>query len=935
MALKHDAQGFLLGEPLDMGRAVNSIEAIQRDVAAIRVALTAGRPAAARDITGPGTTPAVATPRARNESAKNQGGKQETAATPRARDERGRFAKTEPAIAPAMRSNPAGTMAAATFPQSRQEIAGNSREASGNHLGDGDMPMAQPAAFPRQQSRGVAAAPRTQTERGRSAHADDAIAPPKRSTPATQRDAQGRRFAGPGQDEGGRARPPVGDGIIQSAASRIATAVGMIGGMEEADPNVKAMQEVAEPMKRSYEAIFGNRDDRRKEGWWRRIFGELRLFRVESSVFDKEATKRLKAIEGKPAGEIKGSDGLMGGLLGMMGGGKGLLGGLLGLGGGLLKGIGKRLPWIAAIGTLLGFAGDAEAADEDPNLTPAERRKRKFQSGGDAGGKIAGLLGGAKLGAMLGGMVAGPIGAAVGGFLGGAGGYMLGDTFGEKIGEWTQTLVDADIPGLIGEKWGAFTGWASEEWEKATASMGESWSAVTNTMSGWWESFTKAASASWEAITSTFKGVGDAFIQMMKDKFGVDLPAIGEKIKKAAAYGADAVQENAGLVNKWVKDKTGVDVAGGIRTGIDRAGSAAESVKNRVADAAKIGMDAAPKLLKSAKSGLSRAYDKAVDFTSRNAVEPVAGSVSDLIHMGESKRRGYNDYNRGSDKWSASNKANIDLEGMTIGEIMDKQALPRGDKDRLFAVGKYQAIPATLKGAVKALGLDTQQKFTPEVQERIFSEYLATGKKGRGSLENYVKTGKGSADEAVHAIAQEWASVESPKLGRGVYDGVGTNSAHIKSKSMLPAVEAARQKYAQLREQGIGEKEAYATALGAATASTPAQMEASARMPPDTSAKPSELPATAAPSAAVPQWKLLPVTASMPDTVASPTPGLPKIPAIHQYPPIADAPQAQMPINLGGSRQIVVASTPPADAGQDLTDRNIAHIVTGGYSQRL
>jgi hypothetical protein len=232
-------------------------------------------------------------------------------------------------------------------------------------------------------------------------------------------------------------------------------------------------------------------------------------------------------------------------------------------------------------------------------------------------------------------------------------------------------------------------------------------------------------------------------------------------------------------------------------------------------------------LAKGAYEGAKAGYEKAVDYTSRNIVEPLAqgyegvkGSVSDLIHMGESKRRGYNDYNRGSDRRAGSNKANLDLSNMTLAEILEKQALPIGHPDRLFAVGKYQVIPATMKDAIQKLGVDTQQKFTPALQEKLFTEYLATGKKGRGALENYIKSGKGSPEKAAHAIAQEWASVESPVLGRGVYDGVGNNSAHIKSKAMLPAIEAARQKYAELKAQGMGDKEAYATALGSTPTTT-------------------------------------------------------------------------------------------------------------------
>lgn len=42
MALKHDAQGFLTGDPIDIGRALKVWDDIHEDVRAIRRALTSG-----------------------------------------------------------------------------------------------------------------------------------------------------------------------------------------------------------------------------------------------------------------------------------------------------------------------------------------------------------------------------------------------------------------------------------------------------------------------------------------------------------------------------------------------------------------------------------------------------------------------------------------------------------------------------------------------------------------------------------------------------------------------------------------------------------------------------------------------------------------------------------------------------------------------------
>ena len=81
-------------------------------------------------------------------------------------------------------------------------------------------------------------------------------------------------------------------------------------------------------------------------------------------------------------------------------------------------------------------------------------------------------------------------------------------------------------------------------------------------------------------------------------------------------------------------------------------------------------------------------------MTKHDSSSPVTGNedLATLIHLGESKRRGYNDYNRGSSKNAPSNKENIKLTDMTLEEIMRKQQLPLMNPDRLLAVGKYQVI---------------------------------------------------------------------------------------------------------------------------------------------------------------------------------------------------------------------------------------------------
>jgi uncharacterized protein YjbJ (UPF0337 family) len=495
-------------------------------------------------------------------------------------------------------------------------------------------------------------------------------------------------------------------------------------------------------------------------------------------------------------------------------------------------------------------------------------------------------LGGLGRGAFrLGGGLLRGAGRMGGGLLRGAGQLGLLATAGlggYQIGEWlNENAINPLVQRVTGDKSATLGTWLYEK-THVTGADGKEENIVAvyareafTSMSTRWDEMLKDAKSIWQDI----KGKAQELWGDIKDE---------------AASALDTT-------NQAIKDVTGVDV-GAV---VSKAASATVDFASRnviepIANGAKAAGELAGNAWNATKSTVSGAWD-----STKSAFSSAAGSVSELIHMGESKRRGYNDYNRGSDKRAASNKANLDLENMTLGEIMAQQALPVNHKDRLFAVGKYQVVPKTMQGAVKALGLDPNEKFSAELQERIFSEYLATSKKGRGSLERYIKSGKGSAEDAVHDVALEWASVESPKLGRGAYDGVGNNFAHIKSAAMVPAMEAARRKYAELIAQGLDEKTAYATALGI-MGSPPATVTASAvtpPMPPSTSVSPAPLQVPAAP----------------------------KIPVV-QPPSAAPSMASLFPITSTSSSSHTTATAEKPLVGQDVSDRKIAHITTGGIA---
>ncbi|UNW14046.1 hypothetical protein MP631_11135 [Xanthomonas phaseoli pv. phaseoli] len=183
--------------------------------------------------------------------------------------------------------------------------------------------------------------------------------------------------------------------------------------------------------------------------------------------------------------------------------------------------------------------------------------------------------------------------------------------------------------------------------------------------------------------------------------------------------------------------------------------------------------------------------------------------MADLIQRGESGRDNYNAYNRGTyvgadgREHIRGSTGPLDFSGMTVGEVMDSQALPRGDEDRLFAVGRYQVIPSTMKDAVNKLCLERSQEFTPELQDQVFSDYLITHKKS--AVRNYITDASGSSlNSAQKALAQEWASIADPGTGKSYYDKPGgSNHASITSAETEQALNTMRQSYRSAIESGV------------------------------------------------------------------------------------------------------------------------------------
>ena len=174
-----------------------------------------------------------------------------------------------------------------------------------------------------------------------------------------------------------------------------------------------------------------------------------------------------------------------------------------------------------------------------------------------------------------------------------------------------------------------------------------------------------------------------------------------------------------------------------------------------------------------------------------NGSSAAGGPLGDLIGSAEGGKAGYDAFNRGTGASGGAAK----ISTMTIGEIVAAQALPQDDPNKLMAVGKYMLISATLKEAVQKLSIDPSETFGPELQERIFRNYLIAIK--RPQVKAYITGQSDDLTAAQLALAMEFPSVARPDTGAPQFGGPGAKAA-VTAKQTAQALGQERDRYSAL-----------------------------------------------------------------------------------------------------------------------------------------
>lgn len=817
---KSDAQGFLIGDPIDIGVALKIWDSIQKDVQAIRKAVTG----AAANLAG----------------TKHQPDREQTAA-------------------------------AVALPSGRR--GGNTNAASR----------------------------RTQTPPGRSQHTVAALwNEPRAATKAVAipagRDRSGRFVAGNTSIDGGlhdRA-PRAGDSAIQGFADSVVSAVnGASAGIEEADPAVKAFQEVAQPMARGYEFLTGGSEDKKQIGLLRRISSTLSGFRNEESAFNKAANKSLKNLEAKPDGGEGGSGGIWGTILSaimgigpavlagigtllskipgigpMFGGGAGAAGGAAKGAGGFFKGALKKIPLLGSLLAVGGAAADIYGSENDDKLTRREKDRNAGKAIGGAGGTIGGMMAGAAVGAF-----AGPVGMAIGGMVGAFLGDQAGQIIGDKLGGWVNDLRNADIVGSITGAWdGVVSGFKS-----AYESIGKTWGGFVDSAKAGWDTIANLFTSAYEGLKS-IPVIGPA-IQAVEDA--------AKKTAEAASAAAAAVKTKAVEVGTKAVEKVqqGAEYLANNTTvgkGIKATG-----------EAVKYGTDVAVDVAKSAKARITgKASENKAALVREMAASGITDPKEQAMFMAQMDHEsgGFTKMEERFNYRSADRLMAVSGSARKLGKPAVEAAMAQGPEavaeamygGRMGNVNPGDAYAFRGRGHIQLTGRDN---------------YAAASKALGMDLENNPDL---AADPEVAAKVATWYWKKNPKLGeaarrgdvKGVTQGINGGQNGYGHRNELFAQYSA--------EASKGSLTASPTSLAAGpTVATLATNPVS----------------FAAPSA--------PVVASI---------SAPPVSVAPTAPPIAEAPAVAVPMASADTKKASAVAAPAQDAGQDLKDRRIAHIVTGGLS---
>lgn len=223
--------------------------------------------------------------------------------------------------------------------------------------------------------------------------------------------------------------------------------------------------------------------------------------------------------------------------------------------GGRAKALFKKLPIIGALLSAGFLAKDLSDISDNGESKETKTRQVGSAVGATAGG-IGGVLGGGAAGAAIGSVV--PLvgtlaGGIVGALVGGIGGGKVGGMLGDKFGEWVNELREAGVTDKMAYSWDVGINAMSIMWRDFTTLAGSVWNGMVAGVQTGWANVTAFTQNMWQGVGNAF----DTTTEFLKTSWAVATTLVGGALGTVWT----SLGELASSVNEAIKAKTGIDIA--------------------------------------------------------------------------------------------------------------------------------------------------------------------------------------------------------------------------------------------------------------------------------------------------------------------------------------------------------------------------------------
>jgi predicted chitinase len=456
-----------------------------------------------------------------------------------------------------------------------------------------------------------------------------------------------------------------------------------------------------------------------------------------------------------------------------------------------------------------------------------------------------------------------------------------------------------------------------DSWNSAVDLFNESanrisdrWDSVTETAQNFWkelkEEFAPVIKSAtelfswlkgvWTEITDKIGGIFDSFSKFLKDKLGIDIPAITKVVTEAVKETTQKAVDNGNAV-------------------VDKTKEAAHNVASNIKDTLNYGLDVASDITSSVKSKVT---GKASDNKNALLQEMVNEGITDpkeqamIMAQMDHESGGFTKTKENLNYKSADRLMSLSKSARKQGKPAVEAAIAQGDDavaelmygGRMGNTAKGDAAKYRGRGLVQLTGKDN---------------YSAASKDLGIDLVNHPELAE-IPEVAAKIVLWYWKKNnigKAAKLGdvKGVTHKIngGEIGLEDRQKKFEKYLLAAKSGEFNKPVQAIASKEP-PTVLAADTANS-----------------------SLAPTVANAQAKNPVFNYGLPTSPAvsfSPTMPQPATPAMAAVPKLPKAPDISVPLASNTSNMSQSATMTDSEVGQDVSDRSIAHIVTGGIGGR-